>query len=345
MAKIIYGVSGQGFGHSTRSREILRYLVSKGHQVLVFTYGQALFFLQEEFAVYEIPGLGLSYKNNELSYFDTIYKNTLQLARQSKNWKKILNKFRDFNPDLVITDFESLSAVLAKLQRAPLISIDNQHQITNTKIDLPLKYRKDLLADKLVIKSMVWGAKYYLVTTFFKTLVNKKNTFLFPPILRKEILDLKPQKQDYILVYQNSNFDHIVNQLRDINQKFVVFGLSKEGVEGNIEFKNYDSHQWLNYLANCRAIIGTAGLSLITESLHLAKPYLAVPVKKQIEQVINAYYLEKMGYGLSCAEFTKKNYWRFMENLPTYDKNLEKYNKADNSAIFHKLDEIIGYWS
>lgn len=44
MAKIIYGVAGQGFGHSTRSKEVISHLKSRGHEVMVFTYGQALFF-------------------------------------------------------------------------------------------------------------------------------------------------------------------------------------------------------------------------------------------------------------------------------------------------------------
>ena len=105
MAKIIYGVSGQGFGHSTRSREVLQYLVSRGHQVLVFTYGQALFFLDEEFDVFEVPGLELIYKNNKLIYWQTVYQNIYQVAKQSRYWNKVLERFRNFNPDIVITDF------------------------------------------------------------------------------------------------------------------------------------------------------------------------------------------------------------------------------------------------
>ena len=236
MAKIIYGVSGQGFGHSTRSREVLQYLVSKGHQVLVFTYGQALFFLDEDFDVYEVPGLGLEYKNNKLVYWRTIYKNAYQVAKQSKYWNKILDKFRSFDPDIVITDFEPLTAILAKLQRVPLISLDNQHQLTNTKLKINAKYRKDLLADKLVIKSMVWGAKYYLVTTFFETPLRRKDTFLFPPIVRQEIKKLIPQAENYILVYQNSNFTELIKTLHLVDYKFVVFGSNQKGVDGNIIF-------------------------------------------------------------------------------------------------------------
>ena len=113
MAKIIYGISGQGFGHSTRSKEILKYLASQGHDILIFTYGQAVFFLADEFEVFEVPGLGLSYKDNKVVYLGTIYANIKQLAKQSRNWTKISRRFKEFNPDIVI--FTWLSPIVSPI--------------------------------------------------------------------------------------------------------------------------------------------------------------------------------------------------------------------------------------
>jgi len=234
---------------------------------------------------------------------------------------------------------------LAKLQRVPLISLDNQHQLTNTKLKINAKYRKDLLADKLVIKSMVWGAKYYLVTTFFETPLRRKDTFLFPSIVRQEIKKLIPQAENYILVYQNSNFTELIKTLHLVDYKFVVFGSNQKGVDGNIIFKDYSSHEWLKYLANCQAIIGTAGLSLISEALYLKKPYLTMPIKKQTEQIINARYLEDMGYGLEMNKINKKDIELFIDRIPEFRKNLLKYKNKNEMAIFRKIDQIIGYFS
>ena len=197
MARIIYGVAGQGFVHTTRSKEIIKHLIDSGHKVLVMTYGQALFFLEKDFEVVEIPGLILSYKNNKLSYWETIFKNAKLLLKETKNWKKISKKFKDFKPDMAITDFEPLTCLLAKQSNIPLLSIDNQHQLTNTKISSK-GHKKDLLAAQLIIKSVVWGAKRYFVTTFYETPILDKKTFIFPPIVRQEILDLKTEKQDYM---------------------------------------------------------------------------------------------------------------------------------------------------
>lgn len=342
--RIIYSLSGQGFGHSARSKETISHLIDQGHEVKIFTYGQSLLLLEKQFGaenIFEIPGLVLSYKKNRLVYWKTAWENAKKISHQARHWQKISKAFSDFKPDLIITDFEPLLANLAKTKRVPLISIDNQHQLTNTKIDLPLKYKKDLLADKLVIKSMVWGAKYYLITSFFKTEVNKKNTFIFPPVIRKEILDLQPAKGDYILVYQGADFEHLMSILKSSKEKFVVFGPHKAAQESNIIYKGFAVQEWLDYLADAKAVIGTAGLSLMCECIYLKKPYLAIPINRQIEQIINGEYLEWLGYGLSTSSLTTNNLAEFITRLPEYEQNLAKAEALGNEALFAKLDEII----
>ena len=108
MAKILYGLSGQGFGHSTRSKETIRHLIDAGHEIKIFTYGQALFMLKKDFddIIYEIPGLTLSYKNNRLVYSKTILDNTKKIIKQARHWNKISKEFSAFNPDIIITDFQ-----------------------------------------------------------------------------------------------------------------------------------------------------------------------------------------------------------------------------------------------
>ncbi|MFA6421958.1 MAG: glycosyltransferase family protein [Candidatus Buchananbacteria bacterium] len=344
MARIIYGVSGQGFGHSTRSKEIIDFLIDSGHEVLILTYGQALFFLEKDYKVLEVPGMVLSYKNNKLSYLRTGGRNVIQFIKRSAKWIPIQNKIKKFKPDLAITDFEATTCLLAVTQKIPLISIDNQHQLTRTKIACK-GYRKELVGTKLIIKSMVWGAKKYFITTFYETPIRKRNTFLFPPIIRREVLNLESKRGDYILVYQNSSFNDNLEIFKKSKEKFVIFGLDKEGKEDNLEFKNYSSHEFLNYLAGCKAVIATAGLSLITESLHLKKPYLAMPVKKQVEQILNSQYLEKMGYGISTYDLTMEDLSEFLSNLKNFENNLENYPFKDNSAIFKKLEESINNWT
>ena len=342
--RIIYSLSGQGFGHSARSKEIINHLIESGHDVKIFTYGQALLLLEKAIGaenIFEIPGLVLEYKKNRLVYWKTAWANAKKISRHARSWQKISRAFSEFRPDLVITDFEPLVANLAKTKKIPLISIDNQHQLTNTEIDLPLRFKKELMAQKLIVKSMVWGAKHYLVTSFFRTKVTKKNTFLFPPVIRKEILDLLPSKGDYILVYQGADFEHLMPIIKNSREKFVVFGPHKASLEGNIAYRGFAVEEWLDYLKDAKAVIGTAGSSLICECIYLKKPYLAMPIDRQVEQIINGRYLERLGFGLAADNLTAEVLEKFLSDLPEYEKNLEAAASLGNEALFDKLDEII----
>ncbi len=283
----------------------------------------------------------MDYKKNKLIYSKTIWKNIVKISQSTKHWSSIKKVFKDFDPDLVITDFEPLTALLAQTQKKPLISVDNQHQLTRTKIKLPIKYKKDLIADKLVIKLMIRKANYYLITSFFKTPITHKNTFLFAPIIREEILDLKAKEEDYFLVYQGADFSNILPTLKNLKEKFIIFGPNKEGQEDNLTFIKYSLDEWLKYLANARAVIGTAGLSLISECIYLEKPYLALPIKNQIEQTINAEYLEKAELGMKAEKFTEKTFTIFLSKLDFYRKNLKLVEKCGNKDLNNKLEEII----
>jgi uncharacterized protein (TIGR00661 family) len=50
-------------------------------------------------------------------------------------------------------------------------------------------------------------------------------------------------------------------------------------------------------LSTAKAVIATAGFTLMSEALYLGKPYLAFPMQGQFEQHLNAHMLDLLGYG------------------------------------------------
>jgi uncharacterized protein (TIGR00661 family) len=88
-------------------------------------------------------------------------------------------------------------------------------------------------------------------------------------------------------------------------------------------------------------VIANSGFSLVTEALHLGKPYLAVPVSHQFEQIFNAYWLEKSGYGAYWEDLNKERVESFLYNLPHYRESLAAYPRQGNQALFEKLDALI----
>ena len=342
MARIVYGVAGQGMGHASRSKILIEHLLSKGHEVKVVSHDQGYENLTPYFKVIEISGLRITYRDNQVKYLETLFKNLVKFPGLQKSFRKINKLFAEFKPQIIISDFEPLSALLANLEGLPLISIDNQHQLTHTEISYPPEYLQEVLAAKTVSRLMVHSAKAYLITSFFKTPIKHARTYLFPPILRREIMELQPTQGDFILVYMTSRFSNIIEILKKINAHFIIYGVvEKETDNNNLIFKKPSQVEFLQDLARCQAVIATAGLSLISEALYLGKPYLAIPVEGQFEQILNAFYLEKLGYGKFLKEITKEKIESFLSQLAKYRSNLLKYKKEDNRKILVKLDSLI----
>lgn len=341
MANILYGVNGEGAGHSTRAKEVLTHLVARGHRVCVASFDRGLQNLKAQFDVTEIYGFRFAYVNNRVRYKRTIARNLITVPQSAKSLSLLKDLVDDRQIDLVITDFEPLTCHIGRRKHLPVISIDNQHCLTNAAVSYPKKYRSDAAAAKIVTRLMTPRANAYLVISFFKAPIRKKNTFLFPPLLRREILDATATEKDHILVYVTSPAPALAKLLSQVRCKFVAYGFGREGTEGNVAFKKPSLDGFFADLVSARAVIANSGFSLVTEALHLGKPYLAVPVSHQFEQIFNAYWLQKSGYGGYWEELNKECIESFLYNLPAYHQALKAYPREGNEALLGKLDSLI----
>jgi uncharacterized protein (TIGR00661 family) len=341
MANILYGVNGEGSGHSTRAKEVITHLEAQGHTVRVVSFDRGLRNLSESFDVTEIFGLRIAYVNNRMRYRRTLARNLIGAPRAARSLAHLLRQAEEWKIDVVITDFEPLSSHVGRRKRLPVISIDNQHCLTNVEVTFPSRTRRDAAAAKLLTRLMTPHAQAYLVTSFFPARVRRRNTFLFSPILRSEVLRTKPTSGDHLLVYVTSPSPDLVRLLKQVRADFVAYGFGREGQEGNIVFKKPSMEGFLADLARCKAIIANAGFSLVSEALYLGKPYLAVPVRNQFEQIFNAYYLNKTGYGAWWRELNKERVESFLFNLPSFAEKLAAYPRQGNAALLSKVDELI----
>ena len=129
--KILYGVVGEGMGHATRSRVVLEHLV-KHHDVHIVVSGRARDYLAKRFEnVHKIWGFTIEYEGNSVKKLQTVLKN---LKGAVTGWPENIRKYFElvdkFEPDVVVSDFESFSYMFAKNHFLPVISIDNM-QIIN----------------------------------------------------------------------------------------------------------------------------------------------------------------------------------------------------------------------
>jgi uncharacterized protein (TIGR00661 family) len=348
MARILYSVQGVGLGHAMRSQTIINHLRSRGHRVLITANNKAFNFLKDIFPdVYKIKGVNFALgEDGRLKIFETLVKYFETLPSYSYyNFKELVKIVEAFKPQIVVTDFEPFAQVTANIFRLPLISIDNQHRLTHCQLIIPAKYYTQYLEAKTVVETFILRADYYLITSYAENRIkkDKNKTFLVPPVVRETVLKAKPTNSDHILVYMWSKpAEKLLPVFRQVKeQKFIIYGLNRSEVLGNITLRPFSDRQMVKDLASAKAVIANAGFTLITEALSLHKPLLVLPHGGQFEQILNGLELVRQGYGLSADSINVKMINKFLKLLPVFRQRLKAVNFTGNQKLFKILDRII----
>jgi uncharacterized protein (TIGR00661 family) len=352
MMRVLYGVVGEGMGHATRSKVLCEYLVARGHEVKIVVSGRAHAYLAKSFSdVVQIRGLTLRYVDGAMDRDGSALRNMIAApAMLAENVIAYYEKVVHFVPDLVISDFDSFAYVFAKRHRIPIVSIDNQQVIARCKHEDAVKKgaKLDYQMTKAFVKAKLPGCDHYVVTTFFFPPIRKKcvdTTTLVPPILRRPILAAKPRARrgPHVLVYQTQASDgRLVPALNAVpDEHFVVYGLGKTGTHGNCVLKPFSEEGFVEDLASARAVVANGGLSLIGEAVFLGKPIYSIPVRHQFEQVMNARYVEELGYGLAADALEPDLLRLFLAENDKFARHLTRHAQDGNALVYRTLDQLV----
>jgi uncharacterized protein (TIGR00661 family) len=201
---------------------------------------------------------------------------------------------------------------------------------------------------KAFVRAKLPACDHYVVTTFFYPQIRnkfEKNTTLIPPILRQPILDAKRHARigSHVLVYQTSMSDtRLLDELERVQgTQFVVYGLRRNARRGNLTLKEFSEDGFVHDLATARAVVCNGGLSLIGEAVYLGKPIFSVPVGNQFEQVLNARYLEELGYGLAADRIDSDVLGLFLREAPKFAARVAKHKQDGNRELFDVVDRML----
>ena len=350
--RILYGVVGEGMGHAMRSRVVLDEL-TKRHEVQVVVSGRAYDYLKtrasEKLSVEKIWGYSIVYEDNEVQNFKTLLQNVKGAVR---GWPRNVRAYFDlaekFQPNVVISDFVTWSYLFAKHHRLPVISVDNMQIIDRCRHapEILKGLGAELQLTKAIVRTKVARAFHYYVTTFFYPPVRKTKTSLHPPILRPEILTARPDSGEHLLVYQTSPSNKALPAILERSGlECRVYGLRRDLKtdirEGRVLYRPFSERGFVDDLRTARGVVASAGFTLMGEAVYLHRPMLAIPVRKQLEQVINARYLEAEGYGLTADEISGERLSAFIERLPDFERRLAGYRQEGNTDLLGALEHGI----
>ncbi|WP_405294314.1 MJ1255/VC2487 family glycosyltransferase [Methanobrevibacter sp.] len=338
---VFYCICGEGMGHAIRSGVIIDRIREK-YDVYIFSSDRAYEYLKSKFDnVYEIGGFNTVYINNKVDNLQTLANAIRRNPTNIKiGYENLYKKARELRPEVIVTDFEIYATRVAKLLDIPLISLDNIHMITQTRIHYPYNKRVEMLKAKGVIKTYVVRPKVYILTSFFYPRIRAKhNAVIYPPVIREDIRKLEPVKGDHIIVYQTSRESvKLVRRLKALkNEEFIVYGFNVDKVDGNLTYKQFNEDEFYDDLASAKAVICNGGFTFISEAISLKKPIYSVPAIGNFEQALNGYYVQRLGYGEYHEVMVPSKVQKFLSRLPKYEKKLEKVKKTNNDGIIKEL--------
>ncbi len=283
--KIFYGVQGTGNGHITRARIMARELHAAGIDVTFQFTGRPAdkYFDMEIFNGYQSrTGLTFHTEKGQVNYLKTA------LDAKPITFIKDMKSLDLSGYDLVISDFEPVTAWAAKSRKIPVLGIGHQYAF-NYKIP---REGSDLIADQVMKHFAPADRGIGLHWHHF-------GQPILPPIIDTPETP-KNITKNKIIVYLPFEDQHEVIRLLAPFDNFEFHLYSPEPVSstfGHITCNPLSRDGFQKDLYGCAGIISNAGFELASESLQMGKKILAKPLHAQMEQISNAAALQQLGYG------------------------------------------------
>lgn len=281
--KILYAIQGTGNGHLSRAIALIPILMKKAKVDILISGNQAQ--LDFPFPVrYNCFGLTfIPSKKGGINLFKTIRNlKPLKFIREVKSLP-----VKDY--DLVITDFEPVSAWACKINGVRCVELSHQAAV---RMEGSPQTPKWFPLGRWIIKNYCPSNVSY--GFHFEPFSDK----IFYPIIRKEIIECSPVNGMHFLVYLTA-YDEasLIRIFSRISGTFRIYSnqIKHKKVLGNLTIIPIGTPSFLQDLITCRGVICGAGFELPSEALFLKKALLVVPYSNHFEQHCNAEALKKLG--------------------------------------------------
>jgi uncharacterized protein (TIGR00661 family) len=282
--KILYAIQGTGNGHISRAIDIVP-ILQREHDVDVLISGTQ--------ADLSLP-FPVKYKYQGLSFIFG-KKGGVDVLKTYKN-SHISILFSEINSlpvqqyDLVINDFEPVSAWACYQKNKPCISLSHQAAVLNKKAPQP---KQNDLFGRAILKT------YAPVSTKYGFHFMEYDQNIFTPVIRKQIREQHTSNNGhytvYLPAYDDKRLIKVLSGCRDTKWEIFSKHNKKMIEEKNITIRPVSNDAFIRSMATSEGILCGAGFETPAEALFMKKKLMVIPMKGQFEQQCNAAALKQMG--------------------------------------------------
>jgi len=234
--------------------------------------------------------------------------------------------------DLVINDFEPVSAWASVFKKKPCIGLSHQSAVIAKCSPQPQKIDP---VGKMVLKN------YAPASTKYGLHFERFDDHIFTPVIRQEIRQSEVSTKEHYTVYLPSFEDKkIIKRLRKIDgiewHVFSKHSKSKYRIN-NVIIEPINNELFIKSFTSCKGILCGAGFETPAEALYLNKKLMVIPMKNQYEQHCNAEALKVLG--IPVIKNMKKKQLPKIENWIQHGRPLEVHYPDITEDILDMLIE------
>lgn len=337
MKKVLVGICDIGNGHINRQKSVISYLRSQGICVAVVTPQRSADYLQRLFPDIKIIQSAIPWitcDKEGIDFIDTLerhVKNKLDYYEIFLRAAIQIEEYFRVKPDLVISDYEPLTARYAYARSIPVICMEQQAKYIYLKNILLADHSNQ--EEKSRLNLFFPHTDLRIISSFFPVDNLPKDVICIPPIIdvlpsthttsRMGVVYFSPyyddseeQRKILLLIQALSDYRFILYTNQD---KWRSFGCT------NIIVKRF-SEEFKFDLARSEFVISSSGHQLISESIQLEKPLLLFPLDTY-EQNYNCRMVEKYKLGKRLELFTKNEFNEFYYSIPEYRRSVCDFKK------------------
>lgn len=299
--KVLYAIQGTGNGHVSRANEIIPKLMKQCELEVLISGTQADVGINYP-VKYKLKGLSFVFgKKGGIDFYKT-YK---QLQS-----KKFLNEIKSLpveDYDLIINDFEPISAWACKIKNVPCISMSHQFAVLHKNAPKPAKYDP---FSQLILRH--YAPCKVGVGFHFK----KYGEHIFTPVIRSEIRNAVITNNGhytvYLPAYDDKKLIGFFSRLKDKEWEIFSKHTKKSYSVGNCHIRPVNAIEFTGSFTSCEGIVCGAGFETPAEALHMGKKVLVIPMKQQYEQHCNAAGAAQLG--VPVVKSLKKKHIHLVDN-------------------------------